>query len=378
MELLIVNIVYFIILLFNLYLLIKLIIKGKKGTMNIRRINNDQVSFCVLINYGKDLKETINSLKNQTIKINMKDIYIINNQSNDKLDSVVKENKTNLFISSSFIENSNGYDECIKHILADNKKYDIYFILNGNDILDKDYLKQMIASYQEGYDVITSRRIINTNEGINNHSLVALNELINLGNINSNKNKIVPTFYNTGYLIKGSLIEKWKGFPFTNKFLAYELKLYLSLYDLRTSYNENAIIYSNIKANYKELKSLKRNMYHSYFEIRKKYKSLLKNIKHDKRNNYGSKYIEVIGPSSHLITAISFALIKLSMLVLLIIYLINGSNYFIYPLIELGAIIIGYYLIVFIISFSALSQLDLKNRFKATLYLPFFIIKLLV
>ena len=341
MELLIVNIVYFIILLFNLYLLIKLIIKGKKGTMNIRRINNDQVSFCVLINYGKDLKETINSLKNQTIKINMKDIYIINNQSNDKLDSVVKENKTNLFISSSFIENSNGYDECIKHILADNKKYDIYFILNGNDILDKDYLKQMIASYQEGYDVITSRRIINTNEGINNHSLVALNELINLGNINSNKNKIVPTFYNTGYLIKGSLIEKWKGFPFTNKFLAYELKLYLSLYDLRTSYNENAIIYSNIKANYKELKSLKRNMYHSYFEIRKKYKSLLKNIKHDKRNNYGSKYIEVIGPSSHLITAISFALIKLSMLVLLIIYLINGSNYFIYPLIELGAIIIG-------------------------------------
>ena len=44
-------------------------------------------------------------------------------------------------------------DDAIKEILKSNKKYDAYFIFDADNILDKNYIKEMTKSFDEGYDI---------------------------------------------------------------------------------------------------------------------------------------------------------------------------------------------------------------------------------
>lgn len=88
----------------------------------------------------------------------------------------------NIIYRKDLTKKRKGYalDDAIKEILSKNKKYDAYFIFDADNILDKNYIKEMINSIEEGYDIGISYR--NTK---NSSTLVAASSALTFSMINT-------------------------------------------------------------------------------------------------------------------------------------------------------------------------------------------------
>ena len=205
--------------------------------------------YCILIparNESQVIEQLLISIEKQTKKINSKDVYIIVESKEDPTVEIVKKHNMNIIYRKDLTKKRKGYalDDAIKEILSKNKKYDAYFIFDADNILDKNYIKEMINSIEEGYDIGISYR--NTK---NSSTLVAASSALTFSMINTIGNQLKSKYTNnltisgTGYYIKGSLVEDWQGFPFNTLTEDYELTLYSTLNNLTTTYNEKAIFY---------------------------------------------------------------------------------------------------------------------------------------
>ena len=187
----------------------------------------------------------------------------------------------NIIYRKDLTKKRKGYalDDAIKEILSKNKKYDAYFVFDADNILDKNYIKEMINSIEEGYDIGISYR--NTK---NSSTLVAASSALTFSMINTIGNQLKSKYTNnltisgTGYYIKGSLVEDWQGFPFNTLTEDYELTLYSTLNNLTTTYNEKAIFYDEQPDSFKISMKQRTRWVKGYFEARKIYiKEILTN-----------------------------------------------------------------------------------------------------
>ena len=106
------------------------------------------------INEGwQDLKVKNNT--NQTFKINPNDVYVIVENKEDKTVEITNKHKMNIIYRKDLTKKRKGYalDDAIKEILKQNKKYEAYFIFDADNILDKEYIKEMTKNIKEGYDI---------------------------------------------------------------------------------------------------------------------------------------------------------------------------------------------------------------------------------
>lgn len=262
---------------------------------------NDPQKYCILIparNESKVIEKLLISIEKQSLKINSKDVYIIVEQMDDPTVEIAKKHHMNIVLRKDLQKKRKGYalDDAVKEILKAKKHYTAYFILDADNILEKDFLKNMVEDISKGYDISTGYRNIK-----NGSSLVACASILTFSIINTEGNQRRSLYANnvtlsgTGFYIKGDIIESLGGFPFHGMTEDYELTLYATLHNLTTNYNTKAIFYDEQPKSFKTSLIQRTRWVYGYFEARRKYiKAIRKSIAKSKVN-YASKINATIG-----------------------------------------------------------------------------------
>ena len=278
------RIILIISLIFILIGLILLIIDAfflndKKKKLTKRKYKN----FCILIparDESKVINNIIDSIKKQSINVDLSSVYVIVESDNDPTVNICKKNNINYFVRSKLELKSKGYAlmELIEDLYKKNKTYDLYFIFDADNTLDTNYLSNMLSMYNEGYDVVTGYRKssnINTNVISSSSALTfsLINDLLNENKVARNR---AITISGTGYFISSEIIDKFKTFPFHLMTEDYELSMYLSMNDYPTFYNKKAIFYDEQPTKMKVSIKQRIRWCYGYLMVRFKYRKELK------------------------------------------------------------------------------------------------------
>ncbi len=363
-----------------------LIFLSRKNKNLPKKINSDY-NFCILIpaRYeSKVIEGLLKSIKNQTHKIPMSDVYVIIESKNDPTYDISKKYGASVFIRKKLNLQRKGYalDEAVKDILLHNKHYDAYFIFDADNILDKNYIKNMIPIYDKGYDLASGyRNCKNGNDSVVSASSALTFSLVNtIFNEQKNKKNRNITFSGTGFYIRGYLLEKWGGYPFHTLTEDYELSCYATLNNLTTFYNTKSIFYDEQPVRFKDTLNQRIRWIKGYFDVRKKYeKEIYKSLKISNYNK-GSKIDEAFGIKPYIFMVIGLVLWLLS-LVFFILYNLFLKNivwkkYFM----EFLTLFLLIYFALFVMTFVILLlegnkiNLKLKSKIKVLFYNPIFML----
>lgn len=311
-----------------------------KRNINLKK-ESDNPSICFLIparDESKVIEPLLKSILSQTITINSKNIYVVVENEKDKTISICKKYNINVIVRKKLNLKTKGYalDEALKNI---KEKYDLYFIIDADNVLENHFVEEMIKSYKEGYDIaIGYRNIKNGSDSlVSAASGLTFSLLNNILNKSRNNNNIPILLSGTGFYIKGDIINRFNGYPFNSLTEDYELSLYSILNDLNTTYNEKAIFYDEQPIKFKNTINQRRRWIKGYFVNRKKYIPLFKN-----HNNQAIK-LELIGIKPYIMLIIG--------IVFWMIYFLLKHKYFIDIL-----ILILIYIVLMIISVIALKK----------------------
>lgn len=279
-------------------LISKFLVRFYKGVLPQKQKETN--NFSILIparNESNVIEDLLISIKNQSEKINFENVYIIIENKSDKTIKIAKKYNANIIIREKLNLKRKGYAlmEAIEKI-TEEKIYDAYFIFDADNILDKDYLKEMKKTYLEGYSIgIGKRKIKNKTNSIAISSQLIFTLINDLSNKNRNKYNVNANASGTGFYISGKIINKLKTYPFHSLTEDYEISLYAVINNLTTKYNEKAIYYDEQPTDYKTYFNQRTRWVKGYFETRKIYtKDLIKKLKLDNKN-YKSVYTSLIG-----------------------------------------------------------------------------------
>ena len=332
--------------------------------------------YCILIparNESKVIEELLISIENQTQKISPEDVYIIVEEKKDPTIKIAKNHQMNIVYRKDLTKKRKGYalDDAIKEILKQNKNYDAYFIFDADNILEKNFIKNMTKSIEAGYDIgIGYRNTKNSDNLVSGASALTFTMINTIGNNMKNQYTNNLTISGTGYYIKGTIVEEWSGFPFNTLTEDYELSLYCTLNNLTTTYNEEAIYYDEQPDKFKVSLIQRTRWVKGYFEARKKYIKEIKKSLNKKDKNYGSKINAIIGVKPYLAIIISLLLLFITTI------FAGGTISFIRTFI---IAIITIYIVLMIATYIMIKQekdkLNLKvSKTKLILYNPFFLL----
>ena len=367
-----------IIILISLVILIYSFLVTIKNN-NYPKKTTSQGKNCILIparNESKVIEDLLISIENQTQKIESKDVYVIVETPKDKTVDIVKKHKMNIVYRKDLTKKRKGYalDDAIKEILRENKHYSAYFIFDADNILDKNYIKEMQKSINEGYDIgISYRNTKNSKTLVAASSALTFSMINTIGNTLKNKYSNNLTISGTGYYIKGSLLEELEGFPFNTLTEDYELTLYSTLNNITTTYNEKAIFYDEQPDSFKVSIVQRTRWVKGYFAARKKYIKKIRKSIDIKDINYGSKINAIIGVKPYIYLIVGVILLLISSVQSGLIGLLNV------------ALIISFtiYIDLVLISYLIIKREDYKlnleiSKIKLILYNPIFLLSYII
>lgn len=288
-----------ILILIGLILFIsKFLVRFYKGVLPQKQKETN--NFSVLIparNESNVIEDLLISIKNQSEKINFENVYIIIENEKDETVNIAKKYNANIILRQKLELKRKGYAlmEAIEKITKE-KTYDAYFIFDADNILDKDYIKEMKKTYLEGYSIgIGKRKIKNKTNSIAVSSHLIFTLINDLSNKNRNKYNVNANASGTGFYISGKIINKLKTYPFHSLTEDYEISLYAAINNLTTKYNEKAVYYDEQPTDYKTYFNQRTRWVKGYFEARKIYtKDLIKKLKLNNKN-FKSIYTSLIG-----------------------------------------------------------------------------------
>lgn len=366
-------------------MLITSIMSKKNNNKPRKRKDNHNFCFLVPARYESNvIEDLLISIKKQTIKVNMEDVYVIVESKNDETVGICKKYKATVVIRKHLELQRKGYalDEAVKFILSKNKDYDAYFIFDADNVLDKDYLKNMIPIFDKGYDLASGYR--NCKNG-NKSSIAACSALtFSLVNtvFNEKKNRETKniTFSGTGFYIRGELIKKWGGYPFHSLTEDYELSSYATLNNLTTYYNTKSVFYDEQSLRFKDTINQRVRWIRGYFDVRKMYKSKIFKALDKKDPNNGSKIDESIGIVPFIFMVLGLVIWFLALVFFIAYNLFLGNKVWQLHLLELTIFMIIIYITMMVMTIVILflegKKLDLtiKSRIKAMFINPIFMI----
>lgn len=366
-------------------MLITSIMSKKNNNKPRKRKDNHNFCFLVPARYESNvIEDLLISIKKQTIKVNMEDVYVIVESKNDETVGICKKYKATVVIRKHLELQRKGYalDEAVKFILSKNKDYNAYFIFDADNVLDKDYLKNMIPIFDKGYDLASGYR--NCKNG-NKSSIAACSALtFSLVNtvFNEKKNRETKniTFSGTGFYIRGELIKKWGGYPFHSLTEDYELSSYATLNNLTTYYNTKSVFYDEQSLRFKDTINQRVRWIRGYFDVRKMYKSKIFKALDKKDPNNGSKIDESIGIVPFIFMVLGLVIWFLALVFFIAYNLFLGNKVWQLHLLELTIFMIIIYITMMVMTIVILflegKKLDLtiKSRIKAMFINPIFMI----
>lgn len=361
---------YILIFLFGLFLLI---IKSiQKRDINLSIKDNKETKFSILIpaRYeSKVIENLLISLNKQTVKVNPKDVFVIIESLEDKTYEIVKKYHMNIILRKKLDLKRKGYalEEAFNYLKEKNKIYDLYFIFDADNILDKNFIKEMLITYKSGYDIACGYRVIK-NKKLNIYSISSILTFSLLNNI-SNQNKIKKNLNvilsGTGFYFSKEVIKN--GYNFHSLTEDYELSLYSILNNYSSTYNNKAIYYDEQPEDYKTTVNQRIRWIKGYLESRKKYMKSFKNNLFVKHFNKASIIYEYIGMKPYIFMLFS--------ILYFVIYNIIKFKFF-----YILFVIMFIYFILMIITIVLLKKekfnlkLNFKEKILVIFYNPFFIL----
>lgn len=282
---------------------------------------NNKKRYCILIpaRYeSKVINNLLLSITKQTTKINPKDIYIIVESIKDKTVDIAKQYNMNIILRENLSLKRKGYalSDAVTYILKKQIHYDAYFIFDADNILDKDFIKNMEKSINEGYDIgIGYRNTKNSNTLVSASSALTFSMINTMLNERKNKYHNNLTISGTGYYIKGSIVEEWNSFPFHSLTEDYELTLYAILHNLTTTYNKKAIFYDEQPDNFNISLKQRTRWVKGYFEARKKYINKISKSETKNDPNFASKVNAFLGVTPYIYIIIGLLIILVNILI---------------------------------------------------------------
>lgn len=303
----------FILLIYSYLVMPRCYLKPKKY--------NNKKRYCILIpaRYeSKVINNLLLSITKQTTKINPKDIYIIVESIKDKTVDIAKQYNMNIILRENLSQKRKGYalNDAVTYILKKQIHYDAYFIFDADNILDKDFIKNMEKSINEGYDIAIGYR-----DTKNSNTLVSASSALTFSMINTMLNERKNKYHNnltisgTGYYIKGSIVEDWNSFPFHSLTEDYELTLYAILNNLTTTYNKKAIFYDEQPDNFNISLKQRTRWVKGYFEARKKYINKISKSETKNDPNFASKVNAFLGVTPYIYIIIGLLIILVNILI---------------------------------------------------------------
>ncbi len=360
-----------------------LMLTSKKNRLQKEEIVKEKPQIAILIparNESLVIEELVKSIEKQTYKVNPQDVYVIVESENDPTVEIVKKHKMSYFVRKKLQLKTKGYAlaEMVEDLKIQKKDYDLYFIFDADNVLDKDFIKYMLEDYQQGYAISTGYRTFkNTNHyfpicaGL---TFFMINEIRNRSALKKNGNLILS---GTGYYIHGKYIKEWGTFPFHSLTEDYESSLYYALHGISTHYQSKAVFYDEQPENYKKSITQRSRWIKGYLQNWLKYRPKLKKKLKEKPINPRSLIEMQIGITPALY--IVFGLVLLIILVLLSTSFSSSWQLAIYLLCFVGIIYLSLVLLTAILLYMVSKQLKLtpKVYFESLLYHPIFIISYL-
>lgn len=307
-----INILWFSVICYILimYLLRGIFHKNKKIILK-KETKKPNIAFLIPARREEEvIGQLLESIMKQTVPIAMKDVYVIVEDLQDKTGDIAKKyGATVLYRITNTATKGNALNDGVKQILA-KKKYDLYFIFDADNILDCDYIKNILPSYYAGYDIaIGYRNCKNGNDNVIAASSTLIfsmiNTLINRTRKKHGKNMVIS---GTGFFIKGTWIHQWEGYPFQTLTEDYELSLYAASHGLKTDYVENAVFYDEQPITYKQTLIQRKRWVYGYFTSTKQY------MKEMKKTDYQKGLLDIVPIIVLLILIIGYQLFQLFLL----------------------------------------------------------------
>lgn len=282
--------------LIGIFLFLFLMIFGRKNKI-VKEKGSKNPKFAILIPARDEslvIESLLKSIKKQTRKIPMEDVFVIVETKEDKTVQICQKWGATVIIRKHLEKKSKGYalEEGIEYLVEKGKYYDAYFIFDADNILDPHYLEEMEQDYQEGYAMSTGyRNLKNGNECAlatsSGLTYWIINEWKNKKGLKQNQNILLS---GTGFYLHGKYIKEWKTYPFHTLTEDVELSFYGTLHGLSSHYNERAIFFdeqpNHWHASILQRKRWIRGFFQNWFHYAPKFRKQLKQAP----NNSGSLY----------------------------------------------------------------------------------------
>ena len=254
----------------------------------------------------------------------------------------------------------------VKDLEKKKEYYDLYFILDADNILDKDFIRYMLEDYQAGYAISTGYRALkNRNHYFPISAGLTFYFINEIRNRNASKKNGSMLLSGTGYYIHGEYIKKWQTFPFHSLTEDYESSLYYALNNISTHYQPQAIFYDEQPENYRKSIVQRSRWIKGYFKNYLAYQKLFKEKLRKHPENKGA----IIGMRIGVLPALC---IVLGLLLLLGVNITNAHSFFVLiAFIYLVLVIVTAYILALV---SKSLQLNKKLYLQVLFYHPIFLI----
>ena len=320
------NIIFYIMLGISVLLLLTRIIHHIIGLFPSKKFPDakKEHKYAILIparNESGVIEDLLNSIKNQDYDHNLIKTFLIIESKDDPTYEIAKKYaNTEVFVREHLELKGKGHalNEGVVKILNSKEKFDAFFIFDADNVLAKNYIKEMNKCYDAGYQIAVGyRNSKNWNDGwVASCSALTFSMVNTLNNKGRSLLNDRVTLSGTGFYIDAKIIEKLGGWKFCTLTEDYELSMYCTINNIKSTYNEYAEFYDEQPTSLKTSWNQRLRWVKGYSQVNKKYrKELAKSIFTDAENKLGKfEYLLNVLPIVFLlVTAFSYAIFTLSL-----------------------------------------------------------------
>ena len=329
--------------------------------------NSDKNSkFAILIparNESGVIEDIFSALLNQNYPKSCFDVYVIVNSPEDKTIEIAKKYGYIALVCQNQKCKGDALDYALAHIYANKLNYDSFLIFDADNIPTTNFLYEMNKAVCSGYDIgIGYRNSKNWNDGWVASSTALTFSLVNtLSNKGRSKIGVNCIFSGTGYFISKKVLDKFQGWPFKTLTEDYEISLYATLNNLKTTYVENAEYFDEQPINLKTSCKQRVRWVKGFVTVRKQYVGKIAHSIFKDGQNVWSKIEQTMGVMPLALLIVDAIVYSLFQVGFLITANIIGANPILFAQQLIGTILLTYVVLVAITGVCILSE---ANRVK--------------